>query len=135
MARKCGLVIYNRPCRENKPRYYTVCDVARIAERAVNQGGADKNVVIRTVAARLGYEVILNGQGLDQKTIQNKALLILKAAGTIEDLTSEIPVISKLGFLIKFIVQFAGTVSFVVAYVAAKIIAGNEIGFIQSCKR
>jgi hypothetical protein len=109
--------------------------VARIAQRAVNDGGADRREVIATVAARLGFEVVLDGQGLDQKSIQELATNILKTAGTIEDLTSEIPVFSKLGLLISFIVQFAGTVSFVVGYVAAKIISGKQISPIRTCNR
>ena len=62
MALKCGLVIYNRPCREKNPRRYTKCDVARIARKAAEH--TPKQDVMLSVAIALGYPIILNGAEL-----------------------------------------------------------------------
>jgi len=61
MALSCGTVIYRRPCR-SKPRYYTKCDVARIARKASETTGDDDIMV--SVGLSLGYPILINGLGL-----------------------------------------------------------------------
>jgi len=101
--------------------------------RGIRAGIYEVPCKVATVAKALGYETILDGKNLSQKSIQDAALLILKGAGTLEDILSNVPVVSKLGFLISTIIQFAGTVAFIIGYVAAKIISGREITGAADC--
>lgn len=62
MARKCGLVIYNRPCRENNPRHYSKCDVQRISGYALKKDS--RQDIMLSVGLAMGYPVLIDGFAL-----------------------------------------------------------------------
>ena len=99
MARKCGLVVYVRPCR-TKPRNFTPCDVARIAwYAAVNHSRQD---IIATAGYRLGFFSLLDASELTEGEIRKRAEDFWEMRGrakTVAKITS----FTVLGILLRFI--------------------------------
>lgn len=76
MAKKCGLVVYYRPCRKRK-RHYTKCDAARIA-RYASESDRTEDVLV-SVGVKLGYEVLIDAEELvDSAKLEAEMLKELK---------------------------------------------------------
>lgn len=56
------LKVYNKPNR-TKPRYFSPCDVARVAFNCVDDTGADRELVLACVAEKLGLDFVATKRG------------------------------------------------------------------------
>jgi len=78
---KTGKVCFTRPNR-SKPRLFTVCDVARIAQQVVDDQNEPPEVVLAYVARQLGFSHIsLTRQGTVEAGVSlKKSISIVKIA-------------------------------------------------------
>lgn len=120
-----------RPNRTKKPKF-TACDAARIAAAAA-KNGESRSTITSTVGFRLGYFKLIDGSRLSEGELQRRIAEILKTAGTIEDILSQIPVFSRLGLTIRIVTRFATSFAFLAASVAILIINEETITGAKSC--
>jgi len=117
MAKKCGLVIYNRPCRTT-PRYFKCCDVVRIAQQCVNDTNENPDALLAAVAKGLSYKRVLLDKVTDGDAFEWNGAEIV-AAAFVDD-----GVIAKLSPVNRFLLGVARVVPVPVVKALALAIVG-----------
>ena len=124
---------YRKPNRKEKRRF-TVCDAARIAEKAAISGFS-RDEVMGAVGFRLGYYMIVNGSTFTEGELQREIQEVLTAGDIIAELSVIFPASTVWRLFLRLATAFSTKFATLLAPIVLYLLKKHEIKATTVCNR